>query len=416
MPPKRIPPPLKNFAGDKSNELDSSEDSEDQIMHKLDYVRKIIKKSKDNPTIFIDGVDESDIIKLSALVIRTPDRNFQFIGVTNIVVQKNSIHKTIPIYLVFYYRTEYKCWTPVLYIFAGAVYSEINEKMIDDIAKSSASLNDFQSNQYIESIQRYGIYENEYNVKIAKLLATHYGKIIELAETQNKIISLTPEQITGQYDFAILMQSIKISNLTVTISLQDDEWKKRDAQETRNNILKELKERKKLPSQYSKTKSKHYNMYNHSRKPRPVKLNKLNNSIFNRKYPIKSMKSKKSVSKTSNKKSSKKADMPRETHTLHRKLNTDKSQFIVHPEGVRNLDFRYGSGVYDKSAPHGIKDKKDMHQAMEDMTKDKKDMHHAMEDMTKDMEDMMKDAKDTKDAENAANNGGINSKHKNTSK
>jgi hypothetical protein len=33
---------------------------------------------------------------------------------------------------------------------------------------------------------------------------------------------------------------------------------------------------------------------------------------------------------------------------------TDKSQFIVHPKGVRNLDFRNGSGVYDKSAPHGI--------------------------------------------------------------
>ena len=41
--------------------------------------------------------------------------------------------------------------------------------------------------------------------------------------------------------------------------------------------------------------------------------------------------------------------IPEETpHT-----DTDKSQFIVHPEGVRNLDFRYGSGVYDKSAPHG---------------------------------------------------------------
>jgi hypothetical protein len=33
--------------------------------------------------------------------------------------------------------------------------------------------------------------------------------------------------------------------------------------------------------------------------------------------------------------------------------DTDKSQFIVHPGGVRNLDFRYGSGVYDKSTPHG---------------------------------------------------------------
>jgi len=34
-------------------------------------------------------------------------------------------------------------------------------------------------------------------------------------------------------------------------------------------------------------------------------------------------------------------------------IRTDKSQFIVHPEGVRYLDFRYRSGVYDKSEPHG---------------------------------------------------------------
>jgi hypothetical protein len=34
--------------------------------------------------------------------------------------------------------------------------------------------------------------------------------------------------------------------------------------------------------------------------------------------------------------------------------NTDKSQFIVHHNDAPNLDFRYGSGVYDKSAPHGI--------------------------------------------------------------
>jgi len=32
---------------------------------------------------------------------------------------------------------------------------------------------------------------------------------------------------------------------------------------------------------------------------------------------------------------------------------TDKSQFIVHHNDAPNLDFRYGSGVYDKSAPHG---------------------------------------------------------------
>ncbi len=38
---------------------------------------------------------------------------------------------------------------------------------------------------------------------------------------------------------------------------------------------------------------------------------------------------------------------------INKTPNTDKSQFIVHPEGVRNLDFRYRSGVYDKSEPHG---------------------------------------------------------------
>jgi len=40
-------------------------------------------------------------------------------------------------------------------------------------------------------------------------------------------------------------------------------------------------------------------------------------------------------------------------------VDTDKSQFIVHraceARPVRNLDFRYGSGVYDKSAPHGTR-------------------------------------------------------------
>jgi hypothetical protein len=33
--------------------------------------------------------------------------------------------------------------------------------------------------------------------------------------------------------------------------------------------------------------------------------------------------------------------------------DTDKSQFIVHHNDAPNLDFRYGSGVYDKSTPHG---------------------------------------------------------------
>ena len=32
---------------------------------------------------------------------------------------------------------------------------------------------------------------------------------------------------------------------------------------------------------------------------------------------------------------------------------TDKSQLLMHPRDALNLDFRNGSGVYDKSAPHG---------------------------------------------------------------
>jgi hypothetical protein len=32
---------------------------------------------------------------------------------------------------------------------------------------------------------------------------------------------------------------------------------------------------------------------------------------------------------------------------------TDKSQLLVHPEGVRLMDFRSSIGVYDKSTPHG---------------------------------------------------------------
>jgi hypothetical protein len=35
--------------------------------------------------------------------------------------------------------------------------------------------------------------------------------------------------------------------------------------------------------------------------------------------------------------------------------HTDKSQFIVHHNDAPNLDFRYGSWVYDKLAPHGTR-------------------------------------------------------------
>jgi hypothetical protein len=33
--------------------------------------------------------------------------------------------------------------------------------------------------------------------------------------------------------------------------------------------------------------------------------------------------------------------------------STVKSQLLVHPEGVRLMDFRSSIGVYDKSTPHG---------------------------------------------------------------
>ena len=38
---------------------------------------------------------------------------------------------------------------------------------------------------------------------------------------------------------------------------------------------------------------------------------------------------------------------------VNREFSTVKSQLLVHPEGVRLMDFRSSIGVYDKSTPHG---------------------------------------------------------------
>jgi histone acetyltransferase (RNA polymerase elongator complex component) len=59
--------------------------------------------------------------------------------------------------------------------------------------------------------------------------------------------------------------------------------------------------------------------------------------------------------------------MIRELHVygLHSTVgSTGKSQLLVHPEGVRLMDFRSSIGVYDKSAPHGMDGGNIQHQGL----------------------------------------------------